>query len=617
MHVNDEAEAWLKLSIEMDDLGESIDPNVGVDEDPGLWYFVLLPQDEVSNNIGDHKIVPVNYEEDTFLSIARQWFQSCKAQHSECHLPSAKHYLPTRLLDIRSVDSKGEVYLNLSDESHIAEPYATLSHCWGKARTLKLTSTNIGMLQSGIKVNSLSTSYKEGITVARRLGLHYVWIDSLCIIQDSDTDWRREAAQMANIFRNSEINIATAAAADNSDPCFTERNLDLIRLPKLKVSWAELRPREYFLLPGGLYFDQMQNSPLQKRAWVLQETILAPRILWLCKSQFWWTCTEFQACESFPNGVPDRGISGQGVMSSLSMIRGSRTERLWSWNTLMERYSRHGITVLSDRTIALSGIAQDMEEKLNDRYIAGMWMSQLPRHLAWSTTGGTDVQFRPDKYRAPSWSWLSIEGPIRFNNLSEHYLHLHDICRLVDVQLQFRDNNRYGLIDGGYVKLRGPLGRITPNFKESKVMVEGHGGSFDFLERLPVGDGNPESDSDTDLPDDPNRIEFDNSRYDSEDMMVFDYFSAETIPGSPEWKFQNARQVHLKEADPTVSLYLFPIFAFTLSDDKQTERCTGLLLLRERIGQREVFHRVGIFDSTRTSTTSRLKALAESEITIV
>ena len=529
---------------------------------------------------------------------------------------STRRFVPTRLLDIHAVDSTGQIFLVLS-EARLTGPYATLSHCWGKAKTMKLSSRNIDELQSGIKLEALSTSYKEGITLARRLGLQYIWIDSLCIVQDDESDWRREAAQMANIFRYGEISIATAAAADNSDPCFTERNSNRIRLPAYTASWTQLPPCEYYLLPGGLYFGQVQDSPLQKRAWVLQETVLAPRELSLCKSQFWWTCLELQACETFPNGVPSRGQFSRGTIDSVSVSKDDRVERYYNWNTLMEKFSRCGLTVLSDRTIALSGIAQHREENLGDRYIAGMWMSQLPRHLMWNVTKGSDSQFRPTKYRAPSWSWLSIERSIEFQNLSEIHLNARDVCHLIDVHLKFYDHNRYGLISGGYIKLCGPLGRVLPDFKRYKFLVESHEGVFTFAENPSGDDGNLLDDVNDKFGVDINFIQLDNDWNDSEDMVVFDYFPARTVLASSDWKFQNVEQIRVKQTDPTVSMFLFPIFTYTISDDEENERCEGLLLHREQIGHREVYHRLGVFSSVRSDTTSRLKALAVSEITIV
>ncbi|KAL9070496.1 MAG: hypothetical protein Q9157_005794 [Trypethelium eluteriae] len=406
-HLNNESEAWLKLQIEVDDLGEDIDPNVGIDEDPGLWYFLLLDQADASDNTGDHDIVPADYEDDFFLSITRQWFKTCLECHDRCRLTPTRRFLPTRLLDIHSIDSTGQIFLVLPEEARITRPYATLSHCWGKAKTLKLLSGNINQLQSGIAFGSLPTSYKEGITLARRLGLQYIWIDSLCIVQDDEADWRREAAQMANIFRYGEISIATAAAADNSDTCFTERNSALIRLPSVQASWAQLPSCEYYLLPGGLYFHQVEDSPLHKRAWVLQETMLAPRVL-------------------------------------------------------------------------------------------------------------------------------------------------SDVCQLLDVQLKFYDNNRYGSISGGYIKLRGPLGRVLPDFEEYKFMVESPHGPFNFTEDPSEGDVDSLDGSDSRSNGDFNSIQLDNDWNSGGDMVVFDYFSARTVLGSSDWKFQNAEQVRIEQTDPAV-----------------------------------------------------------------
>ncbi len=240
-------------------------------------------------------------------------------------------------------------------------PYATLSHCWGKAKRLKLLQSNLAQLRTSITIKDLPTSYLEAIAVCRRFQFRYIWIDSLCIIQDSSEDWQCEAATMKDVYQNSIMNIAAAAAAESSEPSFARRDVSLLQPLKLRAEWDGLAQKDYYLTDGGMYENEVEDSPLRRRAWVIQEVWLTARTLNLTEPQLWWECRQLEACEAYPGGIqrPWLSLARQGAGSG---VPPEREELYRRWNKLVETYAACHLTVPSDEMIAFSGIAQHFQE---------------------------------------------------------------------------------------------------------------------------------------------------------------------------------------------------------------------------------------------------------------
>lgn len=123
------------------------------------------------------------------------WLELCKQLHDECDPPKDR-LLPTRLISLKT----NEVKLCLSSELKRSQEYVTLSHCWGKQNFETLLSNNIEEFQRNLPPQALSKTFREAIEIAFFLGFQYIWIDSLCIIQDDSEDWAREAALMSTVY---------------------------------------------------------------------------------------------------------------------------------------------------------------------------------------------------------------------------------------------------------------------------------------------------------------------------------------------------------------------------------------------------------------------------------
>ena len=187
--------------------------------------------------------------------------------------------LPTRLLDI-SLPQDSPIFLvytrNLPVSSEVPL-YATLSHCWGEKKPLRTLLSNVNSFHNGIPFGGLPRTFQDAISVARELGIAYIWIDSLCILQDDEDDWINEAAHMGSIYSSCFLNLVAADAPDGAAGCFFERD------PTAKFQLPDTsNGNTYPCLPKTS--EYLSHTSISKRGWCFQETLLAPRSLYFCKS---------------------------------------------------------------------------------------------------------------------------------------------------------------------------------------------------------------------------------------------------------------------------------------------------------------------------------------------
>ena len=164
-----------------------------------------------------------------YWKLARGWLSECLSHHTRCkHVTRVEDYSPTRLIEVRANSSKHELRLYSTSNGPMNEPYMTLSHCWGKHPCLRLTSSTHDRLQKGFALAELPPTFQDAIMVTRALGINYLWIDALCIIQDSVLDWRHEATLMSQVYSNSRCNISALDARDSTEGLFFDREFSNI-----------------------------------------------------------------------------------------------------------------------------------------------------------------------------------------------------------------------------------------------------------------------------------------------------------------------------------------------------------------------------------------------------
>ncbi|OAP59335.1 hypothetical protein AYL99_06633 [Fonsecaea erecta] len=389
--------------------------------------------------------------------LALNWLRTCMTTHFPCrHFAPVLPNLPTRVIDIGQSDRRMAPRLHVSTTNQKGF-YFTLSHRWGTSNHCRTTKSRLHEFQREIPLNELSKTFLDAIDITRRLGFRYLWIDSLCIIQDDESDWQTEAAKMGDVYRQGALNLA---AVDSDEPgCFRDRDGAVTRPCKLDIEIPDgilpLRDGDIIhALPsqklGPKKPSQAYRGPLDSRGWVLQEYMLARRTLNFGKKMIYWDCLTMLASEPLPDGLEtgDIGINDDGdfVQRFKAGISGdfqkledplSTASQAFSriWFLAVEAYTRRKLTFEKDRLVAIAGLAIEYQKVTGDVYLAGMWKRDLLDGLLWSvwargcpTVGNTVAQKgdhgpygeRYTDFKAPSWSWASVSGYIRYIEQYEH-----------------------------------------------------------------------------------------------------------------------------------------------------------------------------------------------------
>ncbi|KAK3377275.1 heterokaryon incompatibility protein-domain-containing protein, partial [Lasiosphaeria ovina] len=353
--------------------------------------------------------------------------------------------MPARLIDVGGSDDNA---IRLVDSFPQLRTYITLSHCWGDADALagcSLTAARLDNYRQRIPKDVLPATFLHACQFARSLGQRHVWIDSLCIVQDSPADWAAQSAQMWRIYSSAWLNLSATASQAPADGLFRERGDKALGLCIIHVE--EGHPA----LPAGqyrLYADTewklgVDDGPVNARAWVLQERLLAPRVLHFGEREVFWECRKLKAPEeeesdeeesdgeesdeeedegkndkeNVEEGADDvENGNEEGQDESKATVKdggkGQDEGELDAWSAIVERYSEAKLSYPSDKLVALSALAEQvaLAYPSSGRYLAGLWEAPLISQLPWKMRCHNNA--RAAHYRAPSWSWACMDGPV-------------------------------------------------------------------------------------------------------------------------------------------------------------------------------------------------------------
>jgi hypothetical protein len=272
----------------------------------------------------------------------------------------------------------------------------------GGAQTFVNNRETFNQLQIGFSFESLPQSIKDAIETTRNLGLQYLWVDALCIIQDSTEDKQKEIERMGTIYKNATVTIAASVASAAADGFLRiERTQPKsytfdISLPNGKVAAVSVAARELCTT----------KNLLRQRGWAYQEFLLSPRVLSYSERELMWHCQTEQLqtiTRSSLNYVlaPDRlppRIFNNDLRHGKSWT--TDKQRIELWASVVGDYSSRYLTDPEDRLHALAGIAGELRALWDDDYLYGLWRRCLVTLLAWSSLREQDSR----STRAPSWS---------------------------------------------------------------------------------------------------------------------------------------------------------------------------------------------------------------------
>ncbi|KAM6513277.1 hypothetical protein FALCPG4_015720 [Fusarium falciforme] len=327
--------------------------------------------------------------------------------------------------------------------------YFTLSHVWGTDKFLTLTTENITRLKRQIEPTELPKCFQEAVITARRLGGRYLWIDSLCIMQDSPQDWAIESGDMHRVYSNGICNLATSNQSAANRGLFCSRN-PAEGAPLTVEAWW--RDRDH-VERVGLYpnFSDLFTSyaPLYRRSWVAQEQELSPRTIHMAPFPI-WECRQAILTECFPS-QETFGLYKCPYATTKFVLGRNEIGLLKSWNWMIHFHSRCGLTKNCDKLMALCGIAKAYSQCFRSEYFAGIWGSHLLEGLLWRPIEQMfEIMERGEtrrytEYVAPSWSWASIKGSVY------PFAEVIDVALadILSVETQPRNGDPFGQLCGG------------------------------------------------------------------------------------------------------------------------------------------------------------------------
>ncbi|KAG4428183.1 hypothetical protein IFR05_016332 [Cadophora sp. M221] len=336
----------------------------------------------------------------------------------------------------------------------------------------KLVTSNIDAMKRAIDLENLSPTFRDAVAVCRHLGLRYLWIDSLCIVQDSAQDWRDESSRMHSVYSNAMLNICGIAA----DPrgLFIERKNEHVHTGPIQVDWDGVCQGVYFCMLKNVWFDEVYYSPLNRRGWVLQERLLSQRNLLFGENQLFWECQQQTACELTPDGFEGKMRPEPYTQKVLSLKHGKATvydeendedNSLSSyaiWDMIVDKYSNSDLTFGADRLIAVSALARHCQTHLGleGEYLAGIWSRYIPYQLLWETHPDLYGQ-RQRGYQAPTWSWVSMDDLV-FEPCVIKYADERDaIIQVTDWKIDLVSADPYGQVSGGYITISCRLAKVV------------------------------------------------------------------------------------------------------------------------------------------------------------
>lgn len=355
----------------------------------------------------------------------RSTVRTCLEEHPGCWRKQDITWFPSRLLFVNQI-SEGKRLIRLVETQQNNDSryeYMALSHCLGLDKFIRTTKETQQSRQNGIDYLDLPRTFQDAVTVAQKLNISYIWIDSLCIVQDQEADWARHAEQMDKIYQNALFVLAAVSSCKASVPFLgpdapsTRDHYQAIainpvanELSTTNDSPGAIRARKYNPI---LYSDQVVFGPLEDRAWAWQERYCAVRILNFTSEEVKWTCRFGSVCEC------NQKSWKQGLQRNFStrkeQLDNERASYLNEWREVVLNYARRRLTYATDRLPAIAGISSRFQRLLSSDYTAGLWQAELPFDLGWYhfyIHGPKETYSIPSAFNngITTWSWASNFG---------------------------------------------------------------------------------------------------------------------------------------------------------------------------------------------------------------
>ncbi|KAK1824649.1 hypothetical protein LTR12_000974 [Friedmanniomyces endolithicus] len=467
-------------------------------------------------------VPPVSYVPgSSYLPVITEWVHQCSTSHPQCRniygvteAGTSQAWYPSRLVYFdRGKKAFRIVYKRKAADANVfrGPPGAQDPDAQGgpppdpaapnDGRQV-LTTTNVDQWSTELPIDSLAPMFQHALVFTALIGCQSIWIDSLCILQDSKADWLAESATMGDVYKYALFNIAALSAKSDNDGFLNNKRDNHVefgfRAPfatllgreegeKRTAEDFEEQPleQECVLLRGSAKlcwaFEKQittaaSNSLLFTRGWVYQEKCLARRTLAFTDDGVFWACDGGSRAEQPEWAIQSMETEGLRYYQRLARDSGKGSEMAvlqhfhMRWHLSVTSYTLCNLTRQTDKLVAVGAIAREMASSGVDagRYLARLWETALVQQLDWLCVTGRQTPARKylgdAEYVAPSWSWASITAAVqpRTPSLPSHEPETQVVlAEVVAVDVQTLTDYAYGAVKSGWIKLRGRLNGVT------------------------------------------------------------------------------------------------------------------------------------------------------------
>lgn len=385
------------------------------------------------------------------LSYCLRYHPSCKRQH--------RPRLPSRVIDVGQYNWPKE-RVKLYETHGECAPYITLSHSWGGQIPSRLLKINLANYLIRLDLSKLPRTFVQAIEFAQTICIRYLWIDALCIVQDDQEKWRIEALRMAEIYSNCLFNVCASESTNSQSGIWRKEYVASFSMRATEMC-ENVEARAWGLrATTNLVGVVMKRNSLDTRGWTLQERLLSPAnlhfvhggMVWECRS----SCFDTRGIFKRPHKILKCLQVGREAMDDHP-----RDNRLQIWVRLVENYSSRAFTKSSDKLIALAGLARLVQRNYPSRYLAGLWEDDLPEALLWHKASGWLK--RPNKYRAPSWTWAALDGAVHYPIHMDSILFSDPLVavKVLAACLEEKTTGSFGDVSEGYLIVEGILHELS------------------------------------------------------------------------------------------------------------------------------------------------------------
>lgn len=423
--------------------------------------------ENIFDNLADYEL-----RSESNLQSARSWVTNCSKHVVSEHWT----FKPARLIDVKCHK------LVESSEVPNSSGYVALSYVWGKNQAYVLKTAAFSAMKEELDNNLVSGSIADAIFVCRELGFSYLWVDALCIIQDSDDDKNRELAKMSSVYQYAALTIV-AANSDSTHAGFLNKTVELDYLVKpfeIPFYTPDLQPETAVLSYVATKADKYkrEKDPINSRAWTFQEQLLSAHMLVFSYDGMQKICRKEQI--EGEQGCKSPAMSLAGLTSYPKIFGYNGLDfgnARKAWESIVQEYTSRQLTYGSDKLSAIAAVAEEVGRQWNGRYVAGLWTHHLERDLKWKRGVGrpglpnNSARQRPKGYRAPSWSWASIDNLVDWVIVPDEY-ESFDRFEILSCRTELESTTLpYGPVRSGILEIKGVLRASTNHYLSNGILV--------------------------------------------------------------------------------------------------------------------------------------------------